>query len=37
VLPQTGDYKIDVFNPGKIRGVVKYTLAISLENEKTKK
>ncbi len=30
VLPQTGDYKINVFNPSKIRGVVKYDLIISL-------
>jgi len=29
-LPQTGDYKIRVFNPGKIRGVTSYTLKIIL-------
>ncbi|MDQ2747053.1 MAG: hypothetical protein M3T96_07330 [Acidobacteriota bacterium] len=31
ILPQTGDYKINVFNPAKIRGTVKYTLKISLQ------
>jgi len=29
-VPQTGDYKINVFNPAKIRGDVKYALKISL-------
>ncbi len=31
VLPQTGDYKINVFNPAQIRGAVKYTLEIRLQ------
>ena len=31
VLPVAGDYKINVFNPAQIRGVVKYTLKVSIE------
>lgn len=30
VLPQTGNYRIRVYNPAKIRGITNYTLKISL-------